>query len=395
MLSTRQTYTLLGSLVLFFGLISGSWFLWLFGGIFFLLDGLHRWWVRRLPAYLSLSWEADQTRVMPGTPVHIRLTLTNRSWMPLPLTRLQFSLPEHVRVEGADDVQVRQKQTVVQLWLSIPRRSQAVRLLTLIPEQRGVVWLSEVTGDMIDLFGDEACKVDLPLPFSLLVYPMPLPLPDFSLGDVEPVGSRLSLQRLQDDPTFLRGLRPYASGDRLKAIDWKASAKTGSLQTRQFEFTARSSWRVVGHILPSYEPLLQRYNDEVNERTISCLAAVGTRCRRSGLAYELLLNVRFRGKDCFQLPKGSGKTHHVQAMTQLVRLNQHIPTSLPALLRRLEHSREKEAILVVSPRIDAGIEEALQRLVVRGHAVLVLDVSGKTPVCRPVVPLAAQKGGLA
>lgn len=395
MASLRQTYHLLGALVLFLSLFSGSWFLWLFGGSFFLLHAMRLWWLNRLPQLVTLSWEADQTRVMPGTPVLIRLTMANRSWLPLPLTRLQFSLPEQIQVEGADSVTVSQKRSVIQLWLSVPRKSQVERTFALIPSQRGLIWLSEVQGEALDPFGGEGCPLNLPMPFSLLVYPSLLPLPAFSLGETEAIGNRLSRQRVQDDPTFLRGLRPYAAGDRLRSIDWKASAKTGELQTRQYEYTARPSWRIVGHILPSYEPSLQRYNDAINERTISSLAALATRCRQEGLAYELLLNVRFRGKDHFELPKGSGKKHHIQAMTQLARLNQYIPTAMPILLRRLEQSREKEVILVVSPRIDDGLEEAMQRLARRGHTVLLLDLSDEKAACRPFRSTLTMKGGAA
>jgi len=397
MLSLRQLYHLLGTLILFFAMLSGSWFLWLFGASFFLLYAMRRWWVSKLPQLVTVSWEAEQSRVMPGTPVQVRLTLANHSWLPLPLTRLQFSLPEHVKIEGADSVTISQKRTVAELWLSVPRKSQVERSLVLIPSQRGVIWLSEMQGEALDPFGGEGCPLVLPMPFSLLVYPSILPLPAFSLGETEAVGNRLSRQRVQDDPTFLRGLRPYAAGDRLRSIDWKASAKTNELQTRHYEYTARPSWRIVGHILPSFEPTLQRYNDAVNERTISCLAALATRCRQEGLAYELLLNVRFRGKDHLDLPKGSGKKHYVQAMTQLARLNQYIPTALPLLLRRLEHSREKEALLIVTPRMDDCVKESLQRLVRRGHTVLLMDMTGERPICRPIVPAStsAEKGGLA
>ncbi|WP_235828041.1 DUF58 domain-containing protein [Brevibacillus migulae] len=397
MLSLRQLYHLLGTLILFFALFSGSWFLWLLGTSFFALYAMRRWWLTKLPQLVTVSWEADQSRVMPGTPVQILLTLVNRSWLPLPLTRLQFSLPEHVHIEGADSVTVSQKRAIAELWLSVPRKSQVERSLTLIPSQRGVIWLSELQGEALDPFGGDGCPMVLPMPFSLLVYPAILPLPSFSLGETEAVGNRLSRQRTQDDPTFLRGLRPYAAGDRLRSIDWKASAKTSELQTRQYEYTARASWRIVGHILPSYEPTLMRFNDAVNERTISCLAALATRCRQEGLSYELLLNVRFRGKEHFDLPKGSGKKHYVQAMTQLARLSQYIPTSLPLLLRRLEHSREKEALLIVTPRMDDFIRESMQRLLRRGHTVLLMDVSGERPVYQQIAVASppAGKGGVA
>jgi len=392
-MSTRQTFHVLGCLFGLFALLSGSWFLWLLGGFFFFMTEFHRWWLRRMPQWMELTWEAEQTRVMPGTPVTVTLRMINRSWLPLPYTRIRITLPEHVTVEGADEVKQTNRQTTVLIWLSLPRRRQIERSFILTPTRRGILWQTDVQADILPLFSAEDCTVQLPVAFSLLVYPLPHPIPPLRIGETEPPGSRLSRQRLQEDPTFLRGIRPYSPGDRLKHVDWKASAKTGSLQTRQFECTAHAQWRVVGHILPSYEPRLQRHNDETNERTISLLAAVAVHCRRQSLPYELLLNIKQRGREFYHLPTSSGKAHHVHVMTQLARLHQYVPTPLPAVLRRLEKSPRRESILLVSPRVDATVEALLLRLACRGHTVVVLDVSQERAVYRQIEPNLTGTGG--
>ncbi|UFJ40889.1 DUF58 domain-containing protein [Brevibacillus humidisoli] len=374
-MGARQLYQLFGSLFLFFGLISGEWFLWLLGGFFFFVVVWHRWWKRNLPRWISISCQADGSRVMPGTAVRVRLVLGNRSWFPLPYTTIRFTLPEHVLVEGADKLELQNKRHVIQLWLSVPRRSQVERSITLIPQKRGIVWLTAVETELIGSFWPESIQTELRMPFSLLVYPALLPIPSVSFGDTEPLGRRLSRQRVQDDSAFIRGIRPYQGGDRLKLIDWKASAKTQSLKTRQLEYTSQPHWLILGHILPSYEPLLQKHNDGLNERTISTLASAAVQCRRSGLPYELWINVKWRGKEFLQFAKGSGKAHHVQVMTQLAQLHLFAPGSLLAVLRRLEQSREKQAILLISPRLDEVMMTALERLARRGHELVILDTS--------------------
>ncbi len=381
-MSRRQGLQLLGSLILLFGFVSGSWFLWLFGGFFLFMAFFMQWWQRRLPRLLTLSWEADSSKVMPHTPVHIRFTVVNHSWLPLPCTRCTFSLPEHVRVEEVDEQTIINKRSYVRLWFNLPRRSKVVRNFTLIPQSRGLIWLSDVQLVTLPLFLDDACELSLPLPFHLLVYPRIQAVPAFQLGDSQPTGRHLSRQRVEEDHTFLRGVRPYVAGDRLKHIDWKASAKTGSLQTRQYEYTAQPNWKVIGHILPSYEPLQHRHNDEQNEQTISILASLAVKCRREALAYELFINVRYRGKDGYHLAKGSGKSHHLQVMTHLARLHYYIPTPIVTVLRRLEQSRDRQAIVLVSPRLDDDVEEAVKRLLQRGHHVTIIDSSAETAQLR-------------
>ncbi|MGG1660487.1 DUF58 domain-containing protein [Brevibacillus sp. NRS-1366] len=381
-MNTKQTFHVIGFLLLLFALFSGSSFLWLFGGFFFFMPAMQSWWISSMAKWVKLEWSYDHSRVMPGTPVHVTIRLRNYSWLPLPATWIRFSLPEHVSVEGADEVRISNQRTIVRLRFDLPMRQSAARNLTLVPHKRGTVWLTEVQSESLPLFGDELSALPLSLSFSLLVYPLPLPLPPFVLDETEPDGGRLSRQRQQEDVTFQRGVRPYMPGDRMKHIHWKATAKTGSLETRLFEHTAQPNWRIVGHILPSYEPLLQRHNDIVNERTISALAALSVLCRRKSFGYELFLTVKQRGRELYHLPAGSGKTHHLHVMTQLAQMHHYVTTSLTLLLRRLEDSPSREAILLVTSRLDEETQAAIERLLRRGHKVAVLDVSEEHALLR-------------
>ena len=42
------------------------------------------------------------------------------------------------------------------------------------------------------------------------------------------------------DPSSLIGIRPYRAGDPLKAINWRATARTSGLQTNEFEPSAEA-----------------------------------------------------------------------------------------------------------------------------------------------------------
>lgn len=381
-MDTKQTFHVIGFLLLLFALFSGSWFLWLLGGFFFFMPAAQKWWARSLSKWLKLEWTSDQTRVMPGTPVTITVRLYNRSWLPLPSTWLRFSLPEHVTADGGDEVKTSNQRTIVRLRFDLPMRQSAARTLTLTPHKRGTVWLTEIQSETLPLFAGEVTSLPLSLSFSLLVYPLPLPLPPLSLEETQPDGGRLSRQRQQEDVTFLRGARPYMPGDRFKHIHWKATAKTGTLETRLFEHTAHPNWRIVGHILPSYEPMQQRHNDEGNERVISSLAALSMLCRKKSIGCELLLTVRQRGREHFHMPAGSGKTHHLHVMTQLAQMHHYVTTPLASLLRRLEESPAKAAIILVTARPEELPQTTVERLARRGHSIAVLDVSGEQVTVR-------------
>lgn len=377
-MNTKQTFHVIGFVLLLFALFSGHWFLFLLGGFFFFMPAAQEWWAKSMSKWVTLEWSSDLTRVMSGKPVTITVRLHNRSWLPLPATWLRFTLPEHVSVDGADEVRTYNHRTNVRLRFDLPMRQSATRTLLLIPNKRGTVWLTDVQSETLPLFGEELTAMTLSTSFSLLVYPPPLALFPIVLNETEPDGNRLSRQRQQDDVTFQRGIRPYMPGDRLKHIHWKATAKTGSLETRLFEYTAHPSWRIVGHILPYYEAMLQKNNEAANERTISCLATLSVLCRRKSVGYELYLNVKQRGREYFHLPAGSGKAHHLHVMTHLAQMHHFVTTPLVPLLRRLEGATVKEAILIVTPRMDQSVQASAERLVQCGHEVAVVDVSSDT-----------------
>ncbi|ATO49719.1 DUF58 domain-containing protein [Brevibacillus laterosporus] len=379
---TVDSFRLMGGIFLLVALLSGQLFYFALGGFFFFLVYVHRWWIKQIPKLIHITCTSDQVRVMPHTPITLKVLVQNHSYLPLPATKLVLTLPLSVKIEGADSCNEENKQHHVQIFMHIPPRAQATREITLVPSKRGVIWFSEIKVELISPFVTEVCNQTLPTTYTLLVYPEIIPIPPYQQGAFEPLGKHLSRQRLQDDPSFIRGTRTYMPGDRLKNIDWRATAKTSFLQTRLFEYTSQQKWMIVGHILPIYEAKLQRFHDLENEKLISAVASVATRFRQEKIPYTLYLNVRQRGKDVLQLAEGSGKAHYVHVMTQLAKMHQFMPTSIIGALRRLEIHTQKLSILLISSRFDEDMALVTKRLILRGHEIILLDMADENPVFR-------------
>ncbi|MET3293255.1 UNVERIFIED_CONTAM: uncharacterized protein (DUF58 family) [Brevibacillus sp. OAP136] len=383
-MTTRDSFQLIGGIFLFVALLTHYWFFFALGCFFLFLLVAHRWWQKRISRFVTITCSSPQSRVMPHTPTTMRIAVQNRSILPLPATKLSFTLPMTVEVEGADVCREASKQLQIQVFMHVPPRSQVIRELTLIPRKRGVLWLTDMAMELLSPFATEPCVHTGKTSYSLLVYPEITALPPYQKGSLEPLGKRLSMQRMQDDPAFIRGVRHYLPGDRQKTIDWKATAKTAQLQTRLYEYTSSQKWVIIGHMLPMYEPRLQRFNDLENERTISAIASAAARFRREKTPHALYLNVRQRGRELFHLAEGGGKAQYVHILTQLAKMNHFVPTSLSSVFRRLEASTHKLSILLVSSRFDGETSRMAERLMKRGHEVTLLDASADTPFFRPL-----------
>jgi len=71
----------------------------------------------------------------------------------------------------------------------------------------------------------------------LTVYPRIVPLERYAIPTFRPIGETVVKRRLVEDPTRLAGVREYVRGDPLRRIHWKATARTGTLHSRVYEYS--------------------------------------------------------------------------------------------------------------------------------------------------------------
>lgn len=69
------------------------------------------------------------------------------------------------------------------------------------------------------------------------VYPRVVPLERYGIPTSRPMGETVVKRRLVEDPTRMAGVREYRTGDPLRRIHWKASARTGKLHSRVYEYS--------------------------------------------------------------------------------------------------------------------------------------------------------------
>ena len=86
-----------------------------------------------------------------------------------------------------------------------------------------------------DLFGLDRRYRMVASPAYLLVLPEIAPLEGYELASRMPLGDVRMTHRLFEDPTRIAGVRPYAAGDPLNRIHWRATARSSSLHSKVYE----------------------------------------------------------------------------------------------------------------------------------------------------------------
>ena len=171
---------------------------------------------RRLPSDLVDS----------GEEVHVGLTLRNRGALPVPWVRMEEQLEPWTTVEGESTALV-----------PVPAGGEVVLDYCLPDLRRGLYRLGPAVIEGSGPFGLVRRFAVAGGPGSvafLTVRPTIV-----SLGKVLAAGERPLLERPRhtwaEDPSRFAGVRDFRPGDGLRRVHWRATARTGKLQSRVFE----------------------------------------------------------------------------------------------------------------------------------------------------------------
>lgn len=127
------------------------------------------------------------------------------------------------------------------------------------------------------------------------------------------VGGKVKVRNpLYEDLSQLESMREYRAGDSLKKINWKASAKSGTLQTMEFSNTLSTPLYIILDIEPERYPLKHRYSNI--ERAIEVASSIVTSYGEGGEAVGLFMN---SSKDGVYIPQAKGYDHVVSIMAKL------------------------------------------------------------------------------
>jgi uncharacterized protein (DUF58 family) len=184
---------------------------------------LGRWWSGRIVNRLAFTRRYDR-QAFPGETIPVRLDLENRSLLPAVWLRVQDYYP----IEVADTSSFSQV-------VSLGPREKTRLTYNLRAHKRGyytVGPLQVTTGDMLGMSAERNSQGPSD---HLTVYPRVVALTEVKLPSSSPMGTMRHKQPIFEDPTRPMGKRDYRPGDSLRRIDWKATARTGMLQTRLFE----------------------------------------------------------------------------------------------------------------------------------------------------------------
>src|SRR5207245_356523 len=210
----------------------------------------------------------------------------------------------------------------------------------------------------------------------VIAYPAPLAVRDRALPSLRPLAETAPRRGLLPDPLRFRGVREHRRGDARKEIHWKASARLQALQTKLYE-PATSLDAIFLVNVASYEQYWIQADPEAVELVVSAAA-------------DLVRHAAGEGRQVGLVTNGIDNLTHERPHSALARGPRSFTRSLEILARLGPYAvgapetvflRERgrlpwgATLVIVTPRLGAGLANAAIALRRAHHRVLVVSVT--------------------
>lgn len=382
------------ALLLLVGLLLGASILVYAAYVLLAVHWLTRWLSRRWSDALQASRTCSATEIEVGQTISVRVKLENRQRWPILWTLVEDLLPRAALVGPPPALRLDGSNVRLD---TIPGRQDRLLLYRLTALRRGYFQIGPVISETGDFFGLHRRFRSLTAPDYLLVLPKVVPLEGYDVASRRPIGEVRVTYRLMEDPTLVSGIRQYQHGDPLRSIHWRASARTGTLQSKQYQPTSVAGAALVLDFHRDTNP--DRHEPVRTDLAVTAAASIAHALMQMQQQFGLISNARdaadriaelsqreFETREQARtagamrtrsdrlrpitLPLDRGPEHFAQLLKTLARLERTDGLSLPELLLEAGSSLPRDAtVLVIVQEVDEAAALALGMLRRRGYSV--------------------------
>lgn len=247
-----------------------------------------RCWDRELGAVLSF----DAQPAVEGGTSSLTEVITNGKAIPVPVLEVGFALDTGLRLRDAGNQTVSDQTNAVDVF-SVRGHEKITRKLTVDCRRRGHYVINRTSLVAHDFLSREAGYCNLEQNTHLYVYPGEFPPEGLELP-LEKIMGEISTRRFLYEDIFLRrGVRDYVPTDPQSRVNWKASARTGSLKVNLSDHSAGQSVRI---LLNLDEPTIW-YPEAVLEDSIRLAASLARVLIQRQISVSMLTNGEDMGRE--------------------------------------------------------------------------------------------------
>lgn len=291
-------------------------------------------WKKASLKHLVPTLQIKKDRLFPEEKFQIQATIHNKKWLPLIWLEWIFLSEEGIFL-GDETEEV---YTLRLLWLLWHQKMSCV--LEGKALQRGVYNIGRIKLCSGDGFRFSEIEQIRELNKYIFVYPKLIPV---HIADFKPSmiwGTNGKKGGILEDPAMVIGTREYQAGDELRKVNWKASARTGKLQTNVYQPVVTKQLMIYIDVqgfevekISDNQDVLQRMAEEKKEtfeELLSIIASVAVQYKAKGIHTGLISNaLDYKGDKAAYILPSSDLTLFLD---QLAKMKQQASTEETRLL---------------------------------------------------------------
>lgn len=299
---------------------------------------------------LSIQNQRMSMRLFPGDHTLLKFQLDNRSSIPYINGHFKFQLDNNIQV-NLNDVHILKHEQSVQLPLSVMSKTTSTIDIPIVAKSRGTTKIKNIQYEFPNLFSFTSSILKyVPYYYSeYIVFPKLKKVEGLSHYFQYKAGEQQVLLSPYEDILSPYGTRDYHFDDPFHKINWKASAKTQSLQTHVYEHVLDQSLLIVvnlglqnGNNMTQINPMM--------EELLSYAAYITKYATEENIPFEVVVNVRKPGKIPYlQMKQGGGKDHYARTLELLARIPKQ-PLIMPinqVVYQTMKHTHEPQTVIMV------------------------------------------------
>lgn len=324
-----------------------AWLLWFLSGVF-----LEKFWAKGLQVSLSFLQQA----VVEGESACLKETITNNKLLPLPFLHVKFQMGRELLFLDSKNSNITDQNYRSDLFSCMPWQ-EIRRTLRFTCKKRGYYSIRQADLVSYDLFLFRHFVRSCPVDTAMYVYPGPVDLLRLNLPLKELLGQIVTKRALIRDPFEVQSIRPYQSFDSYKEINWKATARTGSLKVNVYAPAA--SWQVTFLLDVVSDTIWKDY--PLIEEAVRLCGSMAKQLLEKGIPVSICTN----GIDCLSnepgfLKSGAGPEHLRSVMELLARIQIHKAAPDPDWFLHCQkvHSVDASIYVLISPQCQDPVAEA-------------------------------------
>ena len=327
--------------------------------------------IRRGMGRLSCHRGFSRTRVFEGETGELVEIVRNDTPFVIPWFRVESRISPNIRLGQWDDLDVDGEMYYCSVFTLLPyqqiRRRHKVSFL-----HRGSYDLGKAALTSGDVLGIFRFMTDQEEQAPVLVYPRLLDPEQLPLPVSSTLGELVRRQQLLTDPFLVRGIRAYHPGDPVRDIHWAATARTGEVQLRLRDYSARTRLLVILNV-QHQDIQMNSYIPESHwpwvEQAIRVAASVCVQALRNGMSAGFAANMPMgESQDRTIILPADGGAQEEELLGSFARLSIRRTKRFPELLEEMCAYSDLD-ILVLSCYDSDTVRSSLDELRRHGNQV--------------------------